>query len=64
MGSGALQSISDKLHKDLLGLRVFSATQLKEMRLFYEGWDVLDVNSSVITDELENVSSGKVDVDG
>ncbi len=26
------------------------------------GMDVLDVNSSVITDELENVSSGEVDV--
>jgi len=61
-GSSALQSISDKLHKDLPGLRGFSATQLKEMRLFYEGWDVLDVNSSVTTDELENISSEEVNV--
>jgi len=32
-------------------LRGYSATQLKEMRLFYEAWMMLDPNSSVMTDE-------------
>jgi len=50
-GTGALEAISQQLRKDLPGLRGFSATQLREMRLFYEGWAVLDANSSVTTDE-------------
>ena len=37
-GTGALAAISERLRKILPGLRGFSATQLKEMRLFYEGW--------------------------
>ena len=31
--------------------------QMKETRLFYEGWKSLDSNSSVMTDELENAIS-------
>ena len=46
-GTGALAAISERLRKILPGLRGFSATQLKEMRLFYEGWIVLDNKSSV-----------------
>lgn len=51
-GTGALETISQTLRKELPGLRGFSATQLKEMRLFYEAWMILDPNSSVMTDEL------------
>lgn len=32
-------------------MRGFSATQLREMRLFYEEWAILDTNSSFTTDE-------------
>ncbi len=53
-GTNALQSISNKLQKELPGLRGFSATSLKKMRLFYENWIKLDANSSVATDELKN----------
>lgn len=52
-GVGALEAISTQLRKDLPGLRGFSATQLREMRLFYEGWNMLDADSSVATDELD-----------
>lgn len=52
-GKGAIEAISERLKKDLPGLRGFSATNLKYMRIFYEGWQVLDGNSSVVTDELE-----------
>ena len=50
-GTSALQSISDKLRKDLPGLRGFSATSLMKMRLFYENWIELDTNSPVVTDK-------------
>ena len=33
-GSGAIESISNQLRRELPGLRGFSATQMKEMRLF------------------------------
>ena len=53
-GTGALETISGQLRRELPGLRGYSATQLKEMRLIYEAWIMLDANSSVVTDELEN----------
>ncbi|MBR6980505.1 MAG: DUF1016 family protein [Prevotella sp.] len=52
-GSGALNAISQILRKELPGLRGYSETQMKEMRLFYEAWTILDPNSSVATDELQ-----------
>lgn len=55
-GTGALQAISERLQKDLPGLRGFSATSLKKMRLFYENWISLDTNSSVATDELPRMA--------
>lgn len=62
-GTGALKQISLQLKKELPGLRGFSETQLKEMRSFYEGWEILDAStqqcknlsveiSSVATDEI------------
>ena len=52
-GTSVLEIISSRLRKELPGLRGFSATSLKKMRLFYENWNFLeDSNSSVITDEL------------
>lgn len=55
-GSGALETISGQLRRELPGLRGYSATQLKEMRLFYEAWIMLDTNSSVA---LKQLMSGK-----
>ena len=53
-GTSVLEIISSRLRKELPGLRGFSATSLKNMRLFYENWNFLeDANSSVITDELQ-----------
>jgi predicted nuclease of restriction endonuclease-like (RecB) superfamily len=53
-GTGALEAISQILRKELPGLKGYSATQLREMRLFYEAWKILDPNSSVTTDEKPN----------
>jgi len=52
-GTGALETISSLLRRELPGLRGYSATNLKKMRLFYENWIMLDANSSVATDELD-----------
>lgn len=54
-GTGALESISEQLRKELPGLKGYSATNLKKMRLFYEQWIMLDPKSSVATDELQCV---------
>ena len=52
-GTSVLETISAQLRKELPGLRGFSATSLKKMRLFYENWNFLeDSNSSVMTVEL------------
>lgn len=53
-GAGGLKAISDQLHRELPGLRGYSATQLNEMRRFYESWQMLDVYSSVATDKSES----------
>ena len=54
-GTGALKKISEQLRKELPGLRGYSETNLKNMRLFYDNWQILDSNSSVTTDELISV---------
>ena len=52
-GTSVLETISSQLRKELPGLRGFSATSLKKMRLFYENWSFLEEPiSSVMTDEL------------
>ncbi|WP_288304375.1 DUF1016 N-terminal domain-containing protein [uncultured Treponema sp.] len=52
-GTSVLENISSQLRKELPGLRGFSATSLKKMRLFYENWSFLeDQKSSDITGEL------------
>lgn len=56
-GTGALEAISSQLRRELPGLRGYSATNLKKMRLFYENWIMLDANSSVTTDDNEKNKS-------
>ena len=54
-GTGALETISEQLRKELPRLKGYSATNLKKMRLFYEQWIMLDSKSSVTTDDLQCV---------
>ena len=59
-GTSVLDTISSQLRKELPGLRGFSASSLKNMRLFYENWSFLEnQKSSDITGELPilNVNS-------
>ena len=60
-GTNALQFISDKLKSDLPGLRGFSVTNLKNMRIFYNNWKSIDYNSSVTTDEISPVVTGEIE---
>ena len=60
-GTGVLKQISDNLRFELPGLRGFSETNLKNMRLFYEAWKSIESNSSVATDELTNTQSETYD---
>ena len=60
-GTGALEYISEQLQRELPGLRGFSATNIRMMRIFYEEWSsssLLDnCNSSLVSDELESGNS-------
>ena len=51
-GTGALDTISNQLRRELPGLRGYSATALRNMRKFYENWSVLDCNSTSTLAEL------------
>ena len=41
-GSGAIETISERLQSELPGLRGFTARNLRFMRTFYEEWEILD----------------------
>ena len=51
-GTGAIETISDQLSRELPGLRGFSATNMKNMRLFFEQWAV-EPNRQLTTDDLK-----------
>ncbi len=55
-GSGALKAISDQLRREMPGLRGFSATQLNEMRRFYEAWKCLDSEQNIVETSAEDLS--------
>ncbi len=66
-GSGAIDAISERLQKELPGLRGFTSRNLRYMRTFYEEWSVLDTSTDItskemtIPDDLEIVSSKLLD---
>ncbi|MBO5718546.1 MAG: DUF1016 family protein [Bacteroidales bacterium] len=51
-GKGAIETISQQLHKELPGLRGFSASNIKNMRSFYEAWSPL-INRPQMADDLK-----------
>lgn len=52
-GKGAIDAISERLSKEMPGLRGFSAPSLRKMRTFYEEWKVLSDNPFVVTNKME-----------
>lgn len=56
-GAKVLDQISNDLQKELPGLRGFSASNIKRMRVFYEGWARYFTISSTALDELRIVEN-------
>ena len=52
-GTGAIETISQQLQKELPGLRDFSAANIKFMRQFYESWSG-QLKSLTAVSEVEN----------
>ena len=50
-GKGAIEQISSLLQKELPGLRGFSASNIKNMRIFYEAWESV-LNRQPLADEF------------
>ena len=59
-GTGTIEAISSQLQEELPGLRGFSATNLRNMRIFFEAWSPEDAqgDSSIATDESVRVALG------
>ena len=59
-GTGAIKTISERLRKELPGLKGFSQTNLKYMRIFYEEWSPIieakNPKSSTVADEIDTDS--------
>ncbi len=55
-GKGAIESISRQLQKELPGLRGFSATNIKNMRSFYEEWSPV-INRQPLADENKTLTA-------
>ena len=54
-GTGAIETISKQLQGEMPGLRGFSPSNMKNMRMFYEQWSSdLNSNRQLTTGDLEN----------
>ena len=56
-GKGAIETISEQLRRELPGLRGYSLSNMKNMRLFYEKWSVLDSKSPIAIGESSEQNS-------
>lgn len=66
-GSNAIGTISELLQQELPGLRGFSETSIKRMRIFYEAWCCIFDNRPLATDDLRtNIipvgDSGRIEI--
>ena len=74
-GTNAIKTISEKLQQELPGLRGFSASNIKNMRLFYEQWGEYIENRQMVsgglmmcevrqlsTDEFTNIPLGFLNI--
>jgi len=55
-GTGAIETISERLQQELPGLRGFSASNIKKMRIFFEEWSKFYKSRQPITGDLEKES--------
>jgi predicted nuclease of restriction endonuclease-like (RecB) superfamily len=64
-GTNAIEVISTQLQKELPGLRGFSTTNLKNMRLFYEAWEQAipySQNRQLSTDDFRQMASDDLQI--
>ncbi|GHT75267.1 hypothetical protein AGMMS50262_10040 [Bacteroidia bacterium] len=54
-GTNAIEVISQQLQQELPGLRGFSATNMRYMRLFYEAWNTIVLNHQPLADEIQMI---------
>ena len=60
-GTGAIEEISRQLQSELPGLRGFSPSMIKNMRLFYENWEHLDMaNRQSLIDDSSGKENGVI----
>jgi predicted nuclease of restriction endonuclease-like (RecB) superfamily len=60
-GTGAIETISEQLQTELPGLRGYSATAIKYMRIFYEEWvDALEPNRQSSTADFNHQKTSLV----
>jgi hypothetical protein len=57
-GKGAIRQISDRLQRELPGLRGFSESSIKRMREFYEQWDAIFSNRPLSMGDLAPTQIG------
>jgi len=65
-GRRAIKQISDKLQRELPGLRGFGEVSLKKMRLFFEAWHPIFENFEnrhSANDEMQNIAIFESDID-
>lgn len=58
-GSGVLKNISERLRQELPGLRGFGLSSLKNMRAFYESWNIIECKSPITIGEIRNEGKEK-----
>ena len=53
-GKGVIEGISNRLKQELPGIKGYSVSSLKNMRLFFEAWNELEINSPIVIGELNH----------
>ena len=61
-GTNAIETISERLRKELPGLKGFSTTSIKKMRQFYEQWEPV-INKSTATAVKLPLITDEIDID-
>lgn len=62
-GSGAIDALSNQLQVELPGLRGFTPTNIKNMRVFFEAWAMESSIRQLPTAEIRPMPLGKLDKD-
>ena len=55
-GTGAIETISEQLRRELPGLRGFSPANIKKMRIFFESWNTY-INRSPMANDLQHTDN-------